>query len=86
MESLEGVEGNRERSCDGSRERDRSRDRSGSLVTSSASLPSQPPTPNGAVGGRAKAEPTKIRPTRRCFFLVLLVLFLLATSRCKTKS
>ena len=85
MESLEGVEGNRER--DRSEERDCSRDRSGSLVTSSASLPSQPPTPKkGAVGGRAKAEPTKIRPTRRCFFLVLLVLFLLATSRCKTKS
>ena len=75
MESLEGVQENRERSRDGSRERDRSeerdrsRDRSGSLVTSSASLPSQPPTPKkGAVGGRAKAEPTKIRPTRRCFF------------------
>ena len=44
------------------------RDRSGSLATSSASLPSQPPTPKlGAVGGkRAKAEPAKIRPARRC--------------------
>ena len=46
-------------------------DGSGSLVTSSASLPSQPPTPKGAAGGRAKAEPAKIRPARRCLLMKL---------------
>ena len=34
-----------------------------SLVTSSLSLP---PSPNAAKGGRAKVEPAKIRPARRC--------------------
>ena len=34
-----------------------------SLMTSSLSLP---PSPNAAKGGRAKVEPAKIRPARRC--------------------
>ena len=52
-ESLEIPE-KRERSPEGS---------DPSLVTSSLSLP---PSPNAAKGGRAKVEPAKIRPGRRC--------------------
>ena len=52
-ESLEIPE-KRERSPEGS---------DPSLVTSSLSLP---PSPNAAKGGRAKVEPAKIRPARRC--------------------